>query len=124
MKAQALQVVREDDGGAIVAVIVVEGKAVDDAVERGHHFGAGGAPDVDAEVEAAGFGFTGPAGSFGAGGLSGSSFGTRGLSGSSRRADEWVHGPGAGYGLVEVFAAGVESPVFSITAETITGLVL
>ncbi len=50
---------REDDGGAVVAVVVVEGKAMDDAVEGGHDLGAGGAPDVDAEVEAAGFGFGG-----------------------------------------------------------------
>jgi len=55
MQADAVQMMSEDDGRAIVAVVIVEGKAMDDAVHRGHDRGAGGPPDIDAEVQTAGF---------------------------------------------------------------------
>ena len=55
MQADAVQLMSEDDGRTIVAVVIVEGKAMYDAGERGHDPGAGGTPDIDTEMEAAGF---------------------------------------------------------------------
>ncbi len=52
MKADVFQLVRKDQGSAVVAVIVVEGEAVHDTIQRGHHPGAGGSPDIYAEMEA------------------------------------------------------------------------
>ncbi len=54
MKADAVQLMGEDQRRAIVAVVVIEREAMDDPVERGHHFGSGGPPDIDAEMQAAG----------------------------------------------------------------------
>lgn len=55
MKADAFEVMGENDGSAVVAVVVVKGEAVDDTGKRHHDPGAGGSPDVDAEMQTAGF---------------------------------------------------------------------
>src|ERR1700727_1269639 len=55
MKNNAIKLMRQDQRRAVVAVIVVKGEAVYDAGERGHDPGAGRSPDIDTEMEAAGF---------------------------------------------------------------------
>lgn len=82
MQADAVQLMSEDDGRTIVAVVIVEGKAMDNAVQRGHNRGAGGSPDIDAEVQSAGL-----------------------------------------FGRIEMFASGIQGPVFIITSDAIAGVI-
>src|SRR5579859_7271528 len=46
----------EKDSGAVITVIIVEGKTVDDAVQRRHDLCSRGSPDIDAKMKPAGFG--------------------------------------------------------------------
>src|ERR1700748_114553 len=100
MKADAAYIMRKDDGGAIVAVVVVEGEAVDGAPERAHHLRTCRPPDVDTQVKPPGFGFAV---------VCLWRFAAAGRSVCDR--------------TVEMFTAGIEGPVFAIAADHVAGLV-
>src|SRR5258707_6263928 len=52
MEANPIQVMCQYQGGPIVAVVVIKGKRMYDAIQGRHDPCAGGAPDIDAQVEA------------------------------------------------------------------------
>ena len=105
MKAISSKVVGQYQGGAVVAVIVVEGKAVHDPGKGRHHFCSRGSPDVDAQVEPPGLGFNG---------------GTT-IRSAGETAFRFTTGS---QGTVKMLAPGIERPMLIIAADAIAGLVL
>src|SRR5882724_5329131 len=99
MKARPSEIMRYDQGSAIVAVVVIESKAMYDAIQGGHQFGAGRPPDIRTQVQTPGLGGCGRVGG------SGGCF----PPGIERR----------GY-IVEMLAAPIEGAMLSIAADTIS----
>src|ERR1700743_1152244 len=93
MKTDSAKMVGEDHGSAIIAVVVIECKAMDDPVQRSHDLCAGNSPDICAQVKTAGFRNIMP----------------RRFAACDRQC------------IIKMFASRIQGTMFTITADAITG---
>lgn len=128
MKAYAIEMMSEDDRSAVVAVVVVEGKAVYDAIERGHDLGSCGSPDIDAKVKPAWLGFRGgdgvPLAFLGISRMDRGALDPRGLAAGAGGQTGTRRLDGRDQRLIKMCTAGIKCPVFTVAADAITCVML